>query len=899
MSSGDDRHLTIALTGHPAGSNIAGKTTVAHTDRSTVEDRRPAAYQALLRRAEGMAAGAIGPEFFQRLSEHVRELVPFDAFSIWSHEPAEHMIRQLLFEFGGVSGRPLPRERAPVEFGPIGRVVSTQQPIVLKLHGGPAPPVAVALHAAGFRVMCLVPASTADVRWGVLGIASRDVDDYAPAIVELLGQIASRVALAVEPLGRAGHAVADGDGVQSPVDRTHLLLRLTNAVTSERHLPDLLNTISTLLRETIPHHYASLSVWDDAAQGLRRWAAVQPANVEPIPEGALLGADEPPWLAFNSGDVIEIRKEALDTLRTEVTGALVARGLQSGVCLPLKTKRGKYGVLNVGSPQRDAFPVGEIMLLWQIARQLAVAIENALVFDRAEQYRLEASADRDRFKLLLDVNNTLVSQLDAHALWLSMFETVRQTLDHDYASLITFEAGRHELRLEAATYYDERGVMESHIATTLDQSPAVLAARGGSPRVFKGEELDQLDLPGAPPMRHAGLQSVCCVPLSTRRGVIGVLNVASRREDAFKQADIDLLRDIAGQVAIAVENTVAFREISDLKNRLAEEKLYLEGEVISQHDFKEIIGNSPALRGVLHQIQTVAATDATVLLLGETGTGKELLARALHDLSLRRERPFIRLNGAALPTGLIESELFGYEKGAFTGAVQTKSGRLELAHRGTLFLDEVGDIPLEVQPKLLRVIQEREFERLGSGHTQRVDVRLIAATNRNLEEMVAGSAFRSDLYYRLSVFPIHVPPLRDRRGDIPALVGHFAQKCSRAMGRQITTIPKSTMDALAQWHWPGNIRELQNVVERAVILSTGSVLQVPAAAIQTVGSDEPVESSRAEAGYRVGEKAMILKALSQSRGVIAGPSGAAARLGLKRTTLHSKMRKLGIRRPSF
>jgi formate hydrogenlyase transcriptional activator len=885
------------LTGHRTGSNIAVETTVVQIQGSTVGDRRHAAYQALLRRVQGMAAAQTSAEFLQLVSQHVRELVPFDAFSIWSHEPTEHMIRQLLFEVDGVSGRAVPRERAPVEFGPIGRVVSTQQPVVLKLHGGPAPPVAVALHAAGFHVMCLVPASTPDVHWGVLGIASREADDYSPDIVALLGQIASRVALAMELLAPVDRVVDDADRIQGPVDRTHLLLRLTNAVTSERHLPDLLKTISALLRETIPHHYASLSLWDDAAQGLRRWAAVQPATVAPIPEGVFLNADEPPWLAFNSGDVIELRKEAFDTPRTEVTGALGVRGVQSGVCLPLKTKRGKYGVLNVGSSQPDAFPVSEIMLLWQIARQLAVAIENALVFDRAERYRLEASADRDRFKLLLDVNNTLVSQLDAHALWLSVFKTVREALDHDYASLITFEAGGRELRLEAATCYDERGVIESHV--TLHQLPSDLSFESGAPRVFTGAELDQFDFPGVAAMRSAGLQCLCCVPLLTRRGVIGALNVASRREDAFAPADIDLLRDIAGQVAIAVENTVAFREISDLKNRLAEEKLYLEGEVTSQHDFTEIIGNSPALRGALHQIQTVAPTDATVLLLGETGTGKELLARALHDLSQRRERPFIRLNGAALPTGLIESELFGYERGAFTGAVQTKAGRLELAHRGTLFLDEVGDIPAEVQPKLLRVIQEREFERLGSGHTQRVDVRLVAATNRNLEEMVAGSTFRSDLYYRLSVFPIHVPPLRDRQGDIPALVSHFARKCSRAMGRQITTIPKSTMDALEQWHWPGNIRELQNVIERAVILSTGSSLQVPAAALRTVGTDEPVESSPAETRYRVGERDLILKALSQSRGVIAGPEGAAARLGLKRTTLHSKMRKLGIRRPSF
>ncbi len=377
---------------------------------------------------------------------------------------------------------------------------------------------------------------------------------------------------------------------------------------------------------------------------------------------------------------------------------------------------------------------------------------------------------------------------------------------------------------------------------------------------------------------------------------LGALNIASRRADAFSQAETDLLSDIAGQVAIAVENTLAFREISDLKNRLTEEKLYLEEEVTSQHDFKEIVGESPALKLILQQIQAVAPTDATVLLLGETGTGKELLARALHDLSRRRTGSFIRFNGAALPVGLVESELFGHEKGAFTGAGHPKAGRLELAHQGTLFLDEVGDIPLEVQPKLLRVLQEREFERLGSARTQRIDVRLIAATNRNLEQMVANSTFRSDLYYRLSVFPIHAPALRDRRDDIPALVRHFTQKFSRAVGRNITTIPQSTMAALQEWHWPGNIRELQNVIERAVILSTGSALQVPPAAIQMGARSE--RSGRSEARYRLGERDMILKALTESKGVVAGPNGAAARLGLKRTTLQSKMQKLGIKRPS-
>jgi formate hydrogenlyase transcriptional activator len=302
------------------------------------------------------------------------------------------------------------------------------------------------------------------------------------------------------------------------------------------------------------------------------------------------------------------------------------------------------------------------------------------------------------------------------------------------------------------------------------------------------------------------------------------------------------------------------------------------------------------LKHVLQQIQTVATTDATVLLLGETGTGKELLARALHEASRRRDHPFIRLSGAALPAGLIESELFGYEKGAFTGAVQSRAGRLELAHRGTLFLDEVGDIPLEVQPKLLRVLQEREFERLGTAQTRRVDVRLVAATNRNLDDMVAAGTFRNDLYYRLSVFPIHVPPLRERQSDIPMLVRHFVQKASRAMGRNITTIPKTTMDALERWHWPGNIRELQNVIERAVILTSGSVLHVPSAAIPVSRRNSAPSQGADETRYHSGERVMILKALAEAEGVIGGPRGAAARLGLKRTTLQSKMQRLGIKR---
>jgi len=882
--------MTIGtLTVQTPGQNMADLD-MSHDLTAMVGDRRLVAYTSLLEAIERIDDNADAAAFFDQVTTLARVTVPFDGFSIWRYDAPDQMLRRVVWH----APRPfesLPPE-VPVDFGPAGRALVTQQPIMLRLGSGPAPPVVVQLFQAGFRALCVVPSSSSKHHWGVLGIASSDVDEYSPHTIDTLTKIAERVARAG---GGSTIATAPNAAPLPSADRTQLLLRLTNAVTSERHVPDLLATISRLLREAIPHHYASLSIWDEAEQGLRRWAAVQPGGGPLLPEGVLLDRNEPPWIAFESGDVIQITAESLAELKTAATVPLVSRGLRSGVCLPLKTPRGKYGVLNVGSPQRDAFSFTEIMLLWQIARQLALALENAIYFDRAEQYRFEANAERDRFKLLLDVNNALVSRLDAHELWSSLLETVRRHLHHDYASVVVFDRASGTLQLEAATYYDARGILEPQ-TPMVEPSPVARALDARAPHIFTGDELDRLDLQGMPTLRSTGLQSACCIPLVTRGRTVGVLNVASRQDGAFSQADIDLLGDIAGQIAIAVENVLAFREISELKNRLAEEKLYLEGEIISQHDFKEIIGASQTLKTVLHEIQTVASTDATVLLLGETGTGKELLARALHEASRRRDHPFIRLSGAALPAGLIESELFGYEKGAFTGAVQARAGRLELAHRGTLFLDEVGDIPAEVQPKLLRVLQEREFERLGGAQTRRVDVRLVAATNRNLEEMVDAGSFRNDLYYRLSVFPIRVPPLRERRGDIPILVQHFVQKASRTMGRHVTTIPKATMDALEGWHWPGNIRELQNVIERAVILSSGSVLHVPHAALPISRQRAAAAAAPNEPRYHSGERAMILKALEESNGVIGGPHGAAARLGLKRTTLQSKMQRLGIKR---
>jgi formate hydrogenlyase transcriptional activator len=411
-----------------------------------------------------------------------------------------------------------------------------------------------------------------------------------------------------------------------------------------------------------------------------------------------------------------------------------------------------------------------------------------------------------------------------------------------------------------------------------------------------------------------GIQALCCLPLITKNGVLGTLNLGSQREAAFHPEDIDLLTQVASQTAIALENALAYRQIADLKDKLSKEKLYLEDEIRAEYHFGEIVGGTPALKKVLQLVETVAPTDSTVLIRGETGTGKELIARAIHNLSDRRERTFVKVNCAAIPTGLLESELFGHEKGAFTGAIAQRIGRFELAHQGTLFLDEVGDIPLELQPKLLRVLQEMEFERLGSTRTLRVNVRLVAATNQDLAHMVRTGQFRSDLFYRLNIFPILIPALRERREDIPKLVRYFAQKYCLRLNKKITSISSDSIEVMSSYDWPGNIRELENFIERAVILSRGSELELPLGELQpreelagmliaerlTTNRRRPdsIAESRLSktATLKQAEREHILQVLQDTHWQIGGPNGAASRLGLKRTTLNSRMKRLGISR---
>jgi formate hydrogenlyase transcriptional activator len=510
--------------------------------------------------------------------------------------------------------------------------------------------------------------------------------------------------------------------------------------------------------------------------------------------------------------------------------------------------------------------------------------------------------ERDRLSLLLKITNSMTSKLNLGHLLETLSTNLLSVTKCDFCALLLPQADSSQLRVTVLYNPEGRGAIRDGTTVPVKGSSCGKAFLSG-----KNQHINRLeDLSHDPESFETsegrrffdrvlaeGLKSGCELPLIGRKGIIGVLAAFSRSERAFGQDEFAFLEQVALQVAIAVENALDFEKATEDRVSETKRRLYLEEEV--RAEFGAIVGDSAALNTALHLVSVVAPTDSSVLILGETGTGKELIARAIHNLSSRRERGFVKLNCAAIPLGLLESELFGHERGAFTGAIAQKTGRFELAHKGTLFLDEVGDIPLELQAKLLRVLQEQEFERLGSNRTHKVDVRLIAATHRDLPAMVKQATFREDLYYRLKVFPINVPPLRQRTEDIPELVWHFAELYARRMNKKIDEIPSETMDALVRYRWPGNVRELQNFIERAVILSPRTVLRAPTSELEPFhvhkGSNAPI------AGLEEVERDHILRMLEATNWVVGGRNGAAERLGMKRTSLAYKMRKLQISRP--
>ena len=677
-------------------------------------------------------------------------------------------------------------------------------------------------------------------------------------------------------------------------EQYHALLEVAQAISAHRDVHELFRDLANRLPHVVPFDFIHAVLHDPVRDVMRLWMLVtsSPSTISPGLEIPM--HESPGGLVWKTQQPLTVNDVAQERRFPRVIALLRENGVQSFCMVPLTTAHRRLGAMGFGTLQSRVYREDELEFMKQVAKQVAVAVDNVLHDESAKAAQLQLTHERDRMRLLLEVTNAVVSHLDLDALFTAVSACLRKVIRHDGSSLVLYEPETRQYRVHVLDFTNNTSFVEEGQADPECKGPSGVAIRTRKAAILTEHDLRAMaaesEICGR--LLEQGVKSLLSVPLLAHDRVRGALNVGRRLQDAFTQDDAELLSQVAQQVAIAVENAQAYKEITQLKDKLAKEKVYLEEEIRTDRNFEEIVGNSPALKRVLKQVEIVAPTDSTVLIQGETGTGKELFARAIHNLSGRRERTFIKMNCAAIPTGLLESELFGHAKGAFTGAISAKVGRFELADGGTLFLDEVGDIPLELQAKLLRVLQEQEFERLGSTRTVKVDVRLVAATNRDLAEMVSRKEFRSDLFYRFNVFPLAVPSLRDRREDIPLLVRYFAQKFARRMKRQIDSIPIDSLTTLSQYHWPGNVRELENLIERAVILSQGPDLHIPLAELSLPTAQE----NHAVTTLMAAERDLILRALQAAHGVIGGPDGAAMKLGMKRTTLQSKMQKLGIPR---
>ena len=778
----------------------------------------------------------------------------------------------------------------PLEGTPPGLAIRTRQAVLrdrVDLEEFDAPEIRLA-YEAGLRSGCSVPLISRERVLGAINVASLRESAFTREDAELLQQIADPVAIAVENVLNFERATKEGARVRA-------LLEVNNAVVANLDLRELLRATSGCLRACFRHDFAALSLYDEGTQSLRVHAFDRARPDTDIYEGELVPVEGTlSGLAFKTRQAVYRSPVGADE-----TSAPMARrffeqqGLQSFCCVPLISGGHALGIVALGSRQEGAMTAEDVELFRSIADQIAIAVENSLNFERANR-------ERERAETLLEVNNAITTILDLRELLRVTSTCLRRYFKHDLAGMALYDAESGQLRVHSLDWVEPTTVyLEEGVLMPLEGTPAGLAFTSRRPVLIK--RLAEWE-PSSPIVERAlasGIRSSCNAPLVSHDRALGCVAIASRREAAFNEADAEMLGHIARQFAIAVENALQYREIEGLKNKLASEKLYLEEEIKAEYNFAEIVGQSRALKNVLEQLKTVAPTDSVVLICGETGTGKELIARAVHDLSARRERTMVKVNCAAIPTGLLESEFFGHERGAFTGAVAQRAGRFELANKGTLFLDEVGEIPLELQPKLLRVLQEQEFERLGGSRTIKVDVRLIAATNCNLREMVAEKKFRSDLFYRLNVFPILLPPLRERAEDIPLLVGYFAQKHSRRMNRRIDSVPSETVEALCRYRWPGNVHELENFVERAVILTRGHELQAPLAELEAPsapgdGDGRAASTPSALLSLADAERAHIEDVLRHTKGVVGGRGGAAEILGLPISTLRGRMKKLGL-----
>jgi formate hydrogenlyase transcriptional activator len=679
-------------------------------------------------------------------------------------------------------------------------------------------------------------------------------------------------------------------------DRYRTLLDASSNLADQPTVKAVLHSLRDVLSNTCNIHGAFLYILTGNGENLQVLEFDREADAPAIKIGTkisrigaaaqVLEEQEPVFLPDVSQEML--KHPELAPFASESVG-------RSTYVFPVSTSQQRYGILVVTKDRGQEFLPEDVELLRSLASHVAIALECALARDNAEVYQRQVVKERDRLRLLLEINNHIVSKLNINELFRSASASIRTYFRNDFTGFWLIDKQSNQLECVVLDFPSGKGSLTAVTSSELSDTDHK-KLRAHVPELLSVEEIEKLPAGIVDRLKAESIASMAIAPMLTAGGPLGLMAMGSRQPDNFGQEDLDLLSQISTQIALAVDNAIAYGRVTEARDRLEEERLYLESEIKSEYNFGDIVGKSAALRKVLDQVAIVAPTSSTVLLHGETGTGKELVARAIHNVSPRRERTFVRLNCAAIPSGLVESELFGHEKGAFTGALMQKKGRFELADHGTLFLDEIGDITLDLQPKLLRALQEQEFERLGSTKTIHVDVRLIAATHRDLHGMIRNNQFREDLFYRLNVFPIEIPPLRERREDIPLLVHYFVLRHSRQMQKRVKTVPKQAMEALRNADWPGNIRQLENFIERCVIFTQGEELNVPYAELKKV-SDRSAAS--AASTFEQAERQAIIDALRAASGRIAGKGGAAERLGLKRTTLQNKMRKLNISRAEY
>jgi formate hydrogenlyase transcriptional activator len=664
--------------------------------------------------------------------------------------------------------------------------------------------------------------------------------------------------------------------------RYRLLLKITDVVARAQNLPDALKELARPVLALTGGELLDLSLHDPRRDCMltQYWKKNQESGefeAFPVDEAAS------GW-AWKHQEPIAISDTEREHRFPSCMPVLLNHGVRSYTVIPMSTASRHFGAIGLGKNVPEALNNEDVEFLSRVALMGALALEK----EKAQRAFEEQQS-------LVAISRELSSSLHLEDLLPAILSSLRSIARYDRAILCLLdEEGKNVHRYGDALEWES---FVNHGSTIpLSQSLSARAVQTRTVAFLTASDLRAMNESLARAMYEAGIRSVCSVPLIAGNRIWGALNPSSKTENAFGPSEVEYLQQVANQIAAALQNAHAYREIAQLKERLTQEKRYLEYEIRSANRSDDIIGESPALKRVLDYAAIVADTDSTVLITGETGTGKERIARLIHGMSGRKDRNFIKLNCAAIPTGLLESELFGHEKGAFTGAVSQKLGRLELADKGTLLLDEIGEIPLELQPKLLRVLQDQEFEHLGGTKTIKVDVRMIAATNRDLVRAVQEKEFRGDLFYRLHVFPLHLPALRDRREDIPMLVRHFVEKCAARLHKRIEIIPDQAIEAMVHWRWPGNIRELENFIERSVILSEGHQLSAPLSELREEVLRQPSEP---DGTLRDKEREHIVEILRQTRGTLSGPSGAAARLGLKRTTLQYKMQRLGISRTDY